>query len=273
MLDDNDQLVKEQVEQELIQLGDDLVNRLQEAAETVEDKSIQASIDEFIERIQLQHFTEQLLQWRKGGGKDLFEGWLLVSQINRPELDVNKYRTAVSRIVNTTWLKLSTGMSDLEKLCVINKQLFSLDGFVGNFQNQSDPANNFLDEVLDRKTGNTLSLSTLYAIVAAKLDIPLQVVNFNGYFALRYYSKHAHFYIDPHNGGIFFTTQQVQRFLQKEGFETNLLTYKPLSNIYVILALIQAATPQLEEHNQFEDAERFKKVLQDIEIRLDGLDS
>jgi len=270
LLDDDDPQVKAQVEEELYALGDDLLNRLQQASEAVADDAVQEQVSRFIERLQLEHFGKELYEWRKDGGKGLLQGWVLLSQVAGPEMDPQHERNALSRIGHRTWLQLSTGMSDLEKLCVINKQLYGLEGFAGNHARPEAPENNLLHYVLEHKTGNALSLSALYAILGGELDIPLQVVNFNGYHALRYYSRSAHFYIDAFDRGVFYTVPQVERFLRRHGANDNVLTYKPLSNIYVALQLIEALVQTYEQAGQTELAERYRQLLAAIDIKLDG---
>ena len=51
----------------------------------------------------------------------------------------------------------------------INWVLFVEEGFRGNAEEYYDPRNSYLNEVLDRKTGIPISLSVLYAAVAARV--------------------------------------------------------------------------------------------------------
>jgi regulator of sirC expression with transglutaminase-like and TPR domain len=160
-------------------------------------------------------------------------------------------------------------MQDIERLCVVKRQLYTYDRYMGNYQNQDDPENNYINSVLDRHRGNPLSLSALYYLICHKLEIELQVVNFRVYYALRYIDKTQHFYVDAYNNGLFFTPQQVQQFLQKHFNETNVFNYKPLSNIYIILNFIRLLAANYKAAGDTYKASIFEKLEQDIDIKLD----
>ncbi|MBX3102042.1 MAG: transglutaminase family protein [Bacteroidetes bacterium] len=269
LLDDTDPTVARQVEQELMSLGTQGITLLEEAWERTQDATIQNRLEELIYHIQVDHYTRELYEWRLSGGKDLIDGWMILTQIRFPTLDSQKYRNEIKKLVSKIWLQLATGMNDLEKLVVINRQLFNVEKYVGNFQEPERSDNNFMGQLIDSKRGNSLSMSLFYAIICQELDIPLQVVNFKGYYALRYISRTTHFYIDAYNKGMFFTPQQVQDFLSKLKADPNVNTYKPLSNIYVILHLIQAIAEALAQEGKEEQAATYKQLLQDIEVRFD----
>lgn len=269
LLDDTDPVVAYEVNRELKLLGTAGIGRLEEAWVQAQDSTIQARIEALISTIQVDSFTQELYNWRKEGGKDLLEGWLLLTQVQYPTLNVQKYRNEVKRIASKIWLLLNNRMDDINKLTVINQGLYVNHQFTGNYQEPDKCDNNFLSLLIDTKKGSSLSLSALYYMVAQMLEIPLQVVNFMGYFALRYYSKDTHFYIDAYNKGIFFTPQQVQDFLKKLRAEENVYHYKPLSNIYIILQLIEHLQNGYRAAGKDVDADKFQKLARDIEIRLE----
>ncbi len=269
LLDDDDPVVQQQIEHEFITAGDTILPRLVEAQRSVEDAEIQNRLAELIGRLNFQNLAEELLTWRKEGGKDLLEGWILVSQFADPGLLVQKNRDAINRLVNRAWLQMKPGTADLEKLVILNKLIFGLEGYAPNQVKPELPDNNLLSYMLEHKTGNTLSMSLLYCVVAQKLDIPLSLVNFHGYYALRYYTRDQHFYLDPYNKGLFFTPQQVQRFLQKQGVDENMQHYKSLTNIYVVLQLIETIALCYERIDQPEQADRYRELLRSIEITFE----
>ena len=270
LLEDKDPVVAEHVEAELRSLGMEGIATLEKAWEKTKDSVIQARLEQLIYEIQVSHFTEELYTWRKNGGKDLLEGWALLTEIQFPTLNIEKYKNEVNRLVNRTWLQAREQETDLEKLHALNKLLYNSEGYTGSYDQPSKPEKNYLGFLIDTKDGNSLSLSTLYAIIAEQLGISLQIVNFMGYYALRYYRQDAHFYIDAYNKGIFFTPQQVQEFLKKMKVEDKLYHYKPLSNIYVILNFIQLLITSYTQTGQMDKVELFKQLARDIDIRFDS---
>ncbi len=268
LLDDEDPVVQQQIEQELKDMGLEAISRLEGILPTLEDNAIQEQVEAMIARLQSQQIGEQLYEWRKGGGEDLLEAWMLINQIEHPGMDTQVFHNAINRLASRTWLQINVGMNDLEKLSVINRLLYSMEAFSGNHGSPEAPDNNHISFVLNEKQGNSLSMCMLYSILSEKLGVPLQIVNFNGYFALRYLSRDSHFYIDAYNKGLFFTPQQVERFLKKLGAEDNLNTYKPLSNIYVILQLLQALEATHKLANNDEQVARYQEIQKAIEIRF-----
>ncbi len=269
LLEDDDPVVMEHVETELFSLGHEHITLLEKAWEDEVDTSIQSRLEELIYKIQVNHFTTEIYDWRMDGGRDLLEGWILLTQVQFPTLNVQKYRNEVNRLVNRIWLQTNPAMNDLEKLCVVNKLVYNLEKYTGNYKEPDRVENNYLSFLIDTRKGNSLSLSALYAIIARQLEIPLQIVNFMGYYALRYYQNSSHFYIDAYNKGMFFTPHQVQQFLKKLKTEENVYFYKPLSNIYTVLQFIQNLIKQHQQQGQAEKVALFEKLQKDIEVSFE----
>jgi regulator of sirC expression with transglutaminase-like and TPR domain len=269
LLDDPDPEVARQVEAELTSLGLDGIPRLEQAWETISDGVLQQRLEELITRLQVGHFTEELYTWRQGGGGDLFEGWLLLTQVQYPTLNVQKYRNELNRLANKTWLETSTGMNDLERLSVVNRMLYGRENYGGNFADPDKPDNFFLSQLIDTKHSNSLGLSVFYLILCHQLQIPMQVVHFGGYYALKYYQPNSHFYIDAFNKGMFFTPKQVQQFLKKMKANENLNHYKPLSNIYIILHLIDRLIEAYKGQDAHNKADIFTQLRKDIDISFE----
>ena len=273
LLDDNDPIVSAQVEHELFSLGPQGIERLEKAWEAADDNIIQSRLEELIGRIQVNHFTHELYQWRMDGGRDLLEGWLYLTLVQFPTLNVHKYRNEINRLVNRIWLLTNPGMNDLERLCVVNKLLYGAEGYNGNYKDAERPENNHLSFVIDTKKGNSLAMAAFYYTLCQQLDIQLQVVNFMGYFALRYYQPNTHFYIDSYNKGMFFTPQQVTQFLKKLKAEPNVNTYKPLSNIYIILQMIEHLKSAYTQGDQSEKVDLYATLLREIDVNFSRLDT
>jgi regulator of sirC expression with transglutaminase-like and TPR domain len=273
LLDDNDPVVASHVEEELIRLGTSGIERLEKAWEKTEDNTIQGRLEELITRIQTGHFTQELYDWRMGGGGDLLEGWLTLTQLQYPTLNGQKYRNEINRLVNRAWLLMHPSMNDLERLSVVNKLLYSSENYNGNYKDPERPENSHLSFVIDAKKGNSLAMASLYYIVCQQLDIHLQVVNFMGYYALRYYQPNSHFYIDSYNKGMFFTPQQVTQFLKKLKAESNVNTYKPLSNIYIILQMIEHLKTAHRTAEQHEKLALYEQLERDIDVSFARLDT
>src|SRR5690606_39368836 len=59
-------------------------------------------------------------------------------------------------------------------------------GFRGNEQNYYDPANSYFNRVIDRRTGNPISLCLLFMLLGRRLEMPIAGIGFPGHFLCRY---------------------------------------------------------------------------------------
>lgn len=78
--------------------------------------------------------------------------------------------------------------------------LFVDQGFAGNRADYYDPANSYLDDVLDRHLGIPISLSVLTLEVGRRVGVPLAPIGFPGHFLLRDQVDQGR-YLDPFRGG------------------------------------------------------------------------
>jgi len=268
LLDDTDPEVLEAVEAELRNMGTQALSQLEEYWLECTDEQCRNRIELIIQDLNSSASTEQLKEWRLAGGNDLLEGWLAFSSFEFPNIKADKYKNAISRLVHKIWLQTSTGMRVVDKLHLISNLLFYTERFTANVEDIEEPRLNCINFVLDNRKSNTLGYSALYFYLCQKLDIPLHIVNFSGYYALRFYDGDQHFYIDPFNKGIIFSAGEVQIFLEKLKLESNLMTYKPMSNIYVILDMIQFSAMMYRKNGNEEKYNRLQKLIKDIEIHF-----
>jgi len=63
--------------------------------------------------------------------------------------------------------------------------LFSELGYRGNVTDFYDPQNSFLNHVIDRRTGNPLSLAVVLLAVCRRAGVPAEGVSFPGHFLVR----------------------------------------------------------------------------------------
>ncbi|MCS7085187.1 MAG: HEAT repeat domain-containing protein, partial [Bacteroidia bacterium] len=106
LLDDPDPLVAEAVERELTAIGLNAVPWLEEAWERTEDEILQTKIEETIQRIQTAHYTQKLLEWRRAGGENLFEGWWILTQIQYPTMNLDALQSELKRMAHKIWLSM-----------------------------------------------------------------------------------------------------------------------------------------------------------------------
>ncbi len=91
--------------------------------------------------------------------------------------------------------------SQRDRGAALAEWLFGPAGFRGDRGRYEDPRNSYLNEVLFRKLGLPITLSTIYLAVANKLGIRAQGVGLPGHFIVRVADGEQVIYLDPFNGG------------------------------------------------------------------------
>ena len=82
----------------------------------------------------------------------------------------------------------------------LRHHLFVDQGFVGNDADYYDPANSYLDDVLDRHLGIPITLSVVSMEVGRRLGVPLVGIGLPGHFLLRD-GADPEVFLDPFRGG------------------------------------------------------------------------
>lgn len=266
LLDDEDPGVKNQVESELLALGENVIPRLEQAWEQSINEKLQERIEDIIQLIQSKKAISQLRDWRAGGGGSLLDGWFFVTQYQYPELDLEMYRKAISRLVNRVWLELRSGMNVPEQLMVVNRMLFVKEKYRANQRNPHQTPNYFLNSLIESKKGSPLSLGMLYMIICDELQIQVEGILLPEYFVLMYKDNQNEFFIDVFNKGAFFVRNDLSRFLKEMKLEDDEKYYRPSSKIYIILALIQRLIRSYERSKETEKVESMRLLLRGIDL-------
>lgn len=270
LLDDDDPEVANHVWSQLSEMGSDAVTRLEAEWDQLQDPAMQKAVEDTIHRLQLMEVTSELLDWRKGGGKDLLKGWFLASRFQFPDIEFKKFSNEVNRLVNKTWLEMNEHMTPEEQIQVVNHILFRMEGYGPNNARPHHPNNSFINYLIDQQQGNVMSLSLLYMIICKALDMPVHGVLLPGYFVLYYKNHEEEFYIDVFNGGKTFNRKRLEHYLEQVHVEAKPSFFKPTSNIYIILNLLQLVASDFGRSGRQDKVDDIQQLLEDIDIRFPG---
>src|SRR5258708_36521893 len=97
----------------------------------------------------------------------------------------------------------------------LNRVLFQEEGFHGNAEEYYDPRNSYLNEVLDRRTGIPISLSTVYMEVARRAGLRVEGVGMPGHFIVRVVAGPRAILIDPFHAGTLLSEDDCQQRLHR----------------------------------------------------------
>jgi regulator of sirC expression with transglutaminase-like and TPR domain len=197
---------------------------------------------------------------KHGEELDLEEGAWLFAATEYPDINIEGYRAVLDEYAAELRERISVEEDGGQMLGAINRYLFDELGFAGNEQNYYDPENSYLNRVLDRRTGNPISLCLFYLLLARRLRLPVAGIGLPGHFLCRYQSTSDEIYLDVFNRGRLLTKADcIQHLIQgkhrlREDFLSpvsprRLLTRvcANLHQIYLQLDLAEEAT-RLQRH-------------------------
>lgn len=268
LLDDPDNEVYEHVERRLLQYGNAVINYLESTWEKSLDTLVQERIENLVHRIQFSNVKEDLNLWYQSGAFDLLQGALVINRYQYPDLDEQKIIYQIEEIKREIWMGLQYEMSSIEKIKFMNHIFYSIYGFSGNTKNHHDPQNSYINQVLESKKGNQISLAIIYSTIAQKLDIPVYGVNLPQHFILGYIDeskKEEHefgvlFYINAFNKGAIFGKHDVDQFLRQLNLEPQPGFYAPCSNVEIIRRVIRNLISAYENLGSAEKVQELKEL-------------
>lgn len=270
LLDDPDEEIFQHVQERLLTYGNEVITYLESAWEQSLDTLLQERIENIVHTIQFNSVKEDLNLWYQSGAFDLLQGALVINRYQYPDLDEQNVINQIEEIKREIWIGMQHEMSSIEKIKLINHIFYNQFGFAGNTKNHHDPQNSYLNQVLESKKGNQISLAIIYATLAQKLDIPVYGVNLPQHFILGYIDESnaekeygVLFYINAFNKGAIFGKHDVDQFLRQLNLEPQPGFYSPCSNTEIIRRIIRNLISAYENLGAADKVTELK-TLQDI---------
>lgn len=150
--------------------------------------------------------VSRLPDWNALAGLDdaslpLLDTALLIARDEYPGLDAGHYDALVSGHVESLRESVDAIAHSALKMQAINRHLFDELGYAGDHDEYYDPRNSYLNQVLERRLGNPISLALVQMEVSRRLGIPLDGVSFPGHFLVRLPVDDGVLVMDPFNRG------------------------------------------------------------------------
>jgi len=244
LIDDNE--VYETVFAKIVDLGDEVINILDEELEVtldvVKNNRLQAAYNQII----LNSCVSEMKEWKANNARNLFRGLTIISRLRYPQLDLEFVNQEINRLKDSLWLELNDNLTALEKVRILNNVFFDMYGFSGDTKDFFNPKNSFLIDILKRKKGNPITMSSLYSIVAQSVGIPVYGINLPRHFIVAYADsllRHPYtsvkrtnilFYVNPFANGEIYSQKEVLGFLNKLNIKTKDELLLPCSNMVTL---------------------------------------
>ena len=158
-------------------------------------------------------FVSEWVSFSKNSKHNLIEKSLKLAQIlEYPDLNIPKYIEKINEIGNSLKLKIKYVKNSTYLISMLNEHVFEKYGFQGDDEDYYDPRNNFLNAVIDKKTGIPITLSIIYSEVAKYIGLDLKIVGFPGHVIVKYEEEMI---IDPFYSGRLLTINDLEEILYR----------------------------------------------------------
>ena len=246
LIDDPDEEVFNTIADRLLNYGTPIIPDLEHLWENTLDEATLERIEIMIYKLRLQDLKEAFVEWKSKPDPSLFEGALLVTKFQFPELAIDSLRHQMEKIRRNIWLELNNYLTPLEQANVIRNILFNYYQIKGVEVNYEKPEEFLISAPLQSKKGNAIANTLLYAELCQQLEIQAQFINIPKQCIIAFYAsdwdpeelvtnpqEFIQFYVEGTTGNAF-SQKDLDQYMIRSNIEPKNSYYKPLSNIKII---------------------------------------
>lgn len=250
LLDDDDHEVFKHVHAKLKSLGTDVIPVLEEIWSAELNPAAHERLEEIIHEIQFDSLLAEWEFWLSKETPDLLTGAFLVAKYHYPDLNFDELAKKVFKIRQNIWLELNYNQTPLEQIQIFNQVFYSFHGFKGS-QSSNDYQDFCLNQVIDAKKGNSITIGIIYQILANELGLPVYGVTLQRHFILAFCKRsildfssednserEVMFYVNPINRGSIFSRNEIKDYIEKLGAENEPTYFLPADNKAIVKELL-----------------------------------
>ena len=142
---------------------------------------------------------------------NLVEKCLKLAQIlEYPNLDIKKEIQKISNIGLALKNSVIESKNLTYKISLLNEFLFEKCGFNGDMEDYYNPKNNFLNHVVEQKTGIPITLAILYSELGKHIELDLKIIGFPSHVIIE---GGEELILDPFNKGRRLSVDDLQEIL------------------------------------------------------------
>jgi regulator of sirC expression with transglutaminase-like and TPR domain len=269
LIDEPDEEMFSIIEKRIIEYGTDILPMMFDALDNNFQEENIERINKIIHEINFSHIASELVKWEKIGAKNLLHGLYLIAKYRYPRIDFEIIKKTIETIKHDIWIEFNKNLTILEKIKVLNHILYDIHGFKPNKTDFHNPSNSYINDVLDKKTGNPILLGALYIVLSQKLELPVYGVNIPEHFICVLINegketklsflpkKEPLFYINAFNNGVMFSQMQLSSFLKKINAPENPEFFNPCENSDIIIRILHNLSYSYKE---LKDEIRHKEI-------------
>jgi len=247
LIDDPDEEVFETVAEKIVRYGKGIIPNLEHLWENTPDEAVQERIELLIHRLHYYDLREDLHIWTRGEEPDLLQGAMLVARYQFPDLQSASLLGHLNKIKRNIWLELNNYLTPLEQVNVLNSIIYNYFGMKGSEVSYQHANQFFINQVMESRKGNPITIGILYQVLCAMLDIPVHAVNVPRQYILGYFEAGTaenpqlgklQFYIDPMQGQIF-TQKDIDTYLKRISVPPTPSYFRPITPRRIVRNLLE----------------------------------
>lgn len=197
-------------------------------------------------------------EWTKSA--DLESGLFLIARLDDPGVDKEFYSKLLDQYAQIIESRISSEMDASSILKIMNQVLFDEEKFLGNQISYYDLKNNFINTVINRKTGNPIMISSIYMLVGKRLGLEIQGIGTPGHFIVKFDDR----FYDPFFGGKEITKQECVIRAQELGVYWKDEYLDPIDDKSIVSRTVRNLIAIYKKQNQLEKAADASEVLRSI---------
>ncbi len=177
-------------------------------------------VQEILDHLDRQKTDDRFLAFCLNQGEefDIEEAAWLLALTRYPEINTAAYQALLDSYAADLHHRVDATHPTRKTLLALNRYLFHELAFHGDEADYYNPENSYLNRVIDRRSGNPISLSMIYLCLARRFKLPIAVIAMPGHCICRFQTPTETIYIDAFNRGRFLTKADCIRYLQQSSY-------------------------------------------------------
>lgn len=268
LLEDPDPFVQEHVQLRFMELGDRAIPLLDQIRVQTKDKEEKKRAKEVLHQLTFatlkEDFAELLLEGI-GNRAQLEKAVITLARFGHPTLRESEYVKTLDHFADMIRPNLRYRGNEREKMQTLMKFIFEDLNFRGDNKDYHNPANGFIDQVIERRKGLPISLSLVAMFIARRLELPVFGVNMPIHFMLAFVGEKEEQLIDPYDQGAEVSYDQCYFFLKKNNVTPKPEHFKMASDIDILARCIRNLMHSYERNEEQERVHELKSLLELVE--------
>lgn len=158
-------------------------------------------------------FLAEWISFAKNQNFNLVEKSLKLAQIlEYKDLKVNEYIEKIRKMGKSLTEFVDTEKNPTYRISMLNEHLFQNLGYHGDLEDYYNPKNNFLNDVIDKRSGIPITLSILYVEIAKHLNLDMKILGFPSHILVKFDEE---IILDPFYDGRRVGIEEMQEILDR----------------------------------------------------------